>query len=164
VGEGKEEGSTGQELPGSATDGKNETVGSEDSGKLSALSESEKKSIIREYHESLIGGHTGIARTYERLNSYVSWPNMRREIEHYIRKCASFQRNKHTIPNTKMAMEVTDTPCATFEKISLDCMGPLPLTEQGNRYILRCQDQLSKYQVATALPNQEAVTIAKGAS
>jgi hypothetical protein len=82
---------------------------------------------------------------------------MRRDIGN----CASYQRKKHTVSNTKMAMEVTDTPCATFEKISLDCMGPLPLTEQGNRYILRCQDQLSKYLVAIALPNQEDVTLAK---
>jgi hypothetical protein len=128
-GEDKEEGSRGQELTGSATEGKNETVGSEDSGNVSDLSESEKKSIIREYHESLIGGHTGISRTYERLKPYVGWPNMRRYIENYIRKCASCQRNEHTVPNTKMAMEVTDTACATFEKISLDCIRPLPLTE-----------------------------------
>jgi hypothetical protein len=43
----------------------------------------------------------------------------------------------------------------------LDCMGPLPLSEQGNRYILTCQVQLSKYLVAIALPNQKAVTIAR---
>jgi hypothetical protein len=40
-------------------------------------------------------------------------------------------------------------------------MDPLPLTEQGNRYILTCQDQLSKYLVAIALPYQEAETIAR---
>jgi transposase InsO family protein len=86
---------------------------------------------------------------------------MRRDIENYIRKCASCQRNKHTVKNTKMGMEVTDPPYATFEKISLGCMGPLPLTAQGNRYILTCQDQLSKYLVAIALPNQDAVTVTR---
>jgi transposase InsO family protein len=65
------------------------------------------------------------------------------------------------VPYTKLAMEVIVTPCAAFEKISLDCMGPLPLTEQGNRYILTCQDQLSRYVVAIALRNQEAVTRAR---
>jgi hypothetical protein len=110
----KEEGSRDQELTGSANNGKNETVGSEDSGNVSELSKSEKERIIREYHESLIGGHTGISRTYERLKPYVSWPNMRRDIESYVRHCASCQRNKHTVPYTKMAMEVTDTPDVTF--------------------------------------------------
>jgi transposase InsO family protein len=60
-----------------------------------------------------------------------------------------------------MAMEVTDTPYATFDKISMDCMGPLPLTETGNKYILSCQDQLSKCLIAIAIPNQEAETIAR---
>ena len=57
-------------------------------------------------------------------------------------------------------MEITDTPYATFDKISMDCMGPLPLTEKGNKYILSCQDQLSKYLIAIPIPNQEAETIA----
>jgi hypothetical protein len=39
-------------------------------------------------------------------------------------------------------------------------MGPLPLTEKGNKYILSCQDQLSKYPIAIAIPNQEAETVA----
>jgi hypothetical protein len=59
-----------------------------------------------------------------------------------------------------MAMEITDTLYATFDKISMDCMGPLPLTEKGNKYILSCQDQLSKYLIAIPIPNQEAETIA----
>jgi hypothetical protein len=71
------------------------------------------------------------------------------------------QKNKHTVPNTKMATEITGTPYATFDKISMDCMGPLPLTEKGNKYILSCQDQLSKYLIATAIPNQEAETVAR---
>jgi hypothetical protein len=42
-------------------------------------------------------------------------------------------------------MEVTDTPYAAFKMISLDCLGPLPWTEQGNAYILKRQEQISKY-------------------
>jgi hypothetical protein len=41
----------------------------------------------------------------------------------------------------------------------MDCMGPLPSTEKGNKYILSCQDQLSKYLTAVPIPNQEAETI-----
>jgi hypothetical protein len=81
---------------------------------------------------------------------------MRRDIENYIRKCESCQSNKHTVKNTKMEMEVTDTPYATFEKISLDCMGPLPLTEQGNKFILTCQCNASA--AKTRLVTNAAVT------
>jgi hypothetical protein len=51
---------------------------------------------------------------------------MRREIGNHIRKCESSQRNKHTVKNTKMEMEVTDTPFATFEKLVWIAWGPCP--------------------------------------
>jgi hypothetical protein len=106
---------------------------SEDSGSFSELSESEKMNIIREYHESLIGGYTGISSSYESLKPYISWPNMRKDIENYIRQIVSCQRNTHMVPNKKMVMEVTDTPYATFEKTGLDCIGPLPLMQKGSK-------------------------------
>jgi hypothetical protein len=41
-------------------------------------------------------------------------------------------------------MEIKDTPLATLDKVSIGCMGPLPLPVKGNKYNLSCQDQLSK--------------------
>jgi hypothetical protein len=52
----KDERPRGQQLTGPANNGKDETVVPEDNGNISELSESEKRSIIREYHESLIAG------------------------------------------------------------------------------------------------------------
>jgi hypothetical protein len=109
----KENGSSGQELTGSATNGKNETVLSEDSEKPSRAFRIEKKSIIREYHASLIGGQMGISRTYEGLIPFVRGPNMRRDIG----KCASCQRNKHTVTYMNIALEVTDTPYAPLGRL-----------------------------------------------
>jgi hypothetical protein len=54
-------------------------------------------------------------------------------IEQYIRKCAAYRKNKHTFSYAKMEMEITDTPFATLDKISADCMGPLPLKENGGK-------------------------------
>lgn len=56
-------------------------------------------------------------------------------------------------------MEITTS--STFEKILLDIIGPLSLTENGNKYILTLQDDLTKFSRAFAIPNHEAVTIAK---
>lgn len=38
----------------------------------------------------------------------------------------------------------------------LDVVGPLPITENGAKYILTCQDNLSKYFIAVLLHNQTA--------
>jgi hypothetical protein len=48
------------------------------------ITEERKQRIIKEMHECPIGGHQGIHRTYERIKLYVSWPNMKSEIEEYI--------------------------------------------------------------------------------
>ena len=42
-------------------------------------------------------------------------------------------------------MRITDAPSRSFEKIHIDLVGPLPLTELGNLYMLTWQDCLSKY-------------------
>nr|CAI5865053.1 unnamed protein product [Callosobruchus analis] len=46
-----------------------------------------------------------------------------------------------------------------FDVIKL--IGPLPLTEDGNKYIPTLQDDLTKCSQAFAIPNHEAITIAK---
>jgi hypothetical protein len=42
---------------------------------------SKKLKIIKECCDSLIDSLTGIFRNYARLKSYVSWPNVRKDIE-----------------------------------------------------------------------------------
>lgn len=114
-----------------------------------------------EYYKSLVGCHTEISANCVRFKFYISWPNTRKGTEDCVRKCVSCQKNKHTVPNTNTAMEITDTPCATFDKINMGCMDPLSLTEKKNKYILSCQDQLSKYLDAIPIRNKEVETIAE---
>ena len=47
----------------------------------------------------------------------------------------------------------------TIECVAIDVLGPLPETQQGNKYILIAMDYFSKWPEAYALPNQEAVTV-----
>lgn len=57
-------------------------------------------------------------------------------------------------------MLITDTPVAPFYKISIDTVGPLPVTPNGNKHILTVQDNLTKYCIAVPIPNTQAETIA----
>lgn len=89
----------------------------------------------------------------QRGNSKQYFWDRAKDIEDYTWKCVSCQNNKHTVPNTKRVTENMDTPYATCDKMSTDCMGPLPLTEQGNKHILSSQDQLSNYLIVITIPN-----------
>ena len=56
-------------------------------------------------------------------------------------------------------MIITDTPGTAFETISMDIVGPLPVTEKLNEYILTIQDNFTEYSLAIPLPNSLASTI-----
>lgn len=108
----------------------------------------------------IFGGSGGINRTFNRIKKYYHFPKMLSKIRDFIKKCKLCQKNK-TTQNTKLPMAITTTSSKPLEKIFLDIVGPLPLTTQGNKYILTIQDDLSKYSLAIPLQNQETITIAK---
>lgn len=61
---------------------------------------------------------------------------------------------------TKQPMVIIDTPGAAFDKLSLDIMGPLPITINNNQYILTMQDLLTKYSIAVPLKEATSLIIA----
>ena len=48
-----------------------------------------------------------------------------------------------------------------MEHLALDVLGPFPLTEDWNKYILIVADYFTKWVEAYPLPNQEAPTVAE---
>lgn len=59
-------------------------------------------------------------------------------------------------------MVITSTSHQSFERLALDIYGSFPITEEGNRFVLTMQDDLTKYSYAIPLPNHEATTVADG--
>jgi hypothetical protein len=110
-----------------------------------------KRQILYEYHDAPVGGHRWMNQTYRAISSQYTWPNMKREVENYVRQCKSCQVNKILTPKHKAPMQVTTTAERPFEKCHLDVVGPLPVTLQGRKYILTFQDDLSKYVVAVPM-------------
>jgi len=122
--------------------------------------EKEKQTILYEYHDTPIGGHQGIERTIKRIKLLHDWPNLAKDVEKYIKKCTLCQRNKLS-RKIKMPLVLTDTPDKPFKKCALDIVGPLPISNNGNKYLLTFQDNLTKFSKAIPIANQEANTVAK---
>lgn len=121
---------------------------------------SEIETVLKEFHDSPLGGHQGYKRTIHKLKQYYSWENMNKTVEEYIKNCKQCQTHKICrVP--RMPMTITTTSKKSFEKIFLDIVGPLTETYSGNKYILTMQDDLTKYSRAIAIPNQTANVVAR---
>lgn len=119
-----------------------------------------RKELIIENHASAVGGHKGITKTYNRLKQKYFWPNMKSDIQREINNCHACQIKKLVRIKPRQPMILTDTPDHAFDKISMDIMGPLPITTSGHSYILTIQDLLTKHSSAIPLKTPAAIDVA----
>ena len=100
-------------------------------------------------------------KTYRVINLQYKWPNMRRDVEDYVRRCKSCQKNKILTAKCRAPLQITTTAERPFEKCYLEVVGPLPVTFSSNKYVLTFQNDLSKYVVAVSMDRQDAETVAR---
>jgi hypothetical protein len=98
------------------------------------VSPSLKLNILQQYHDSVLGGHRGMNKTYEAIKVYYHWPKMKEEVEEYVKWCEMCQLNKMLRPGNKAAMEITSTAKHPFEGWALDIVRPSMETISGNKY------------------------------
>lgn len=116
--------------------------------------------ILHEYHDSPNGGHCGTNRMTKRIQLKYKWKNMKKEIKKYVKKCPQCKMNKIERRPIKLPMEITSTSSSSFERIAIDTVGPLPLTESGNKFVLSIQDDLTKFTSFIPMQNHTAETVA----
>ena len=68
-----------------------------------------KATILYEYRDSPVGGHRGMIKTFKEIRERFEWPDMKREIQRYVKRCRSCQLNKNLSPRRKAPMEITAT-------------------------------------------------------
>ena len=116
--------------------------------------------VLKMYHDHPMSGHFGVWRTLHKVKTKFWWPNMRQSIEHYISSCSLC--SKFNIARGKPAghLKSYEPPSEVFQVMHMDFWGPVPTSSQGNRYVIVLTDNLSKYVMAKATPNNTAITTA----
>ena len=59
---------------------------------------SERRAIIRRFHDSLFAGHLGISRTVLHLQTRVYWPGLRQDVRTYVASCTVCIARKSPCP------------------------------------------------------------------
>ena len=102
----------------------------------------EWQQVLRQIHDSLAGGHLGIANIWELIKEHYEGPQLREFIEEYVKGCAKCQESKTNLPWRKAPLQRFDVPVSEgpFQYVSMDLIMDLPRSD-GYDSILTIVDQ-----------------------
>jgi hypothetical protein len=100
--------------------------------------------VLECYHNLPFSAHQGVGRTVEFINCKYWWETMRRDVKEYIKVCDACAKQKtgnriHALMGE--ALEANEF----LDIVSLDVVGPLTVTERGNRYLLTFVDHFTRF-------------------
>ena len=100
--------------------------------------------VIAWCHETPLAGHPGIAKTLELSTREFWWPNMRQDIEKYVKGCHECQRSKPDRQPRAAPLQPNEVPSEPWAIISVDLIGPL-VTSKGKDMILVIVDRSEEH-------------------
>jgi len=119
-----------------------------------------QQAILEAFHDDVFAGHLGFFRTLNKIRDRYYWRNMYSNIKSHVLSCTSCCRKK--LPTKTPRAPLVNIPVGgPFDRIASDVLGPLPVSTNGNKYIIVFTDYLTKYCMTAAIPNVTANLTAK---
>ncbi|TXG71332.1 hypothetical protein EZV62_006267 [Acer yangbiense] len=103
-----------------------------------------RKEIIKECHDSKWAGHPGMTRTLALLQNSYYWPQMRDDVDAYVRTCLVCQQDKVEQQRPAGLLEPLPIAGRPWESVSMDFISAL-LKFEGCGSIMVVIDRFSKY-------------------
>lgn len=111
-------------------------------------------------HGGITGGHLGVAKTANGIQTRAYWPTWRSDLTAFMRTCEPCARYHRGAVRHQAPMQ-TPTVGEPWERVSVDITGPHPRSSTGKQYILTLVDHFSKWAEAIPISNHTAPTVAK---
>ena len=104
----------------------------------------DKYKLISAVHNSRVG-HFGVEKTINKLDSQnYNWPDRLLHVKQFVRQCPCCQKmSKLKIPITTHPF--TLAAYGIMDRINVDTIGPLPMDDDGNQYIVAIIDCFSRF-------------------
>lgn len=118
-----------------------------------------RQDLMEIAHDGL-AGHLGVRKTVKKLTTHYYWPKLQQDVTNFIKSCHVCQtvgKPSQPIPVAPLKpIPVLDEP---FNKIIIDCVGPLPRTRKGHQYLLTVMCASTRYPEAFPLKSITAKNI-----
>ena len=116
--------------------------------------------ILNNCHDNVLAAHFGFQRTYHKIRQRYFWKRMYRDVDNWVRSCISCAQRKTHRHKVRAPMMTMKVPSA-FERVSVDILGPLPITTNGNRYVLCFTDHCTRWPILVPIKTMDATTVAR---
>ena len=103
-----------------------------------------RRDIMIAHHNGILAGHRGQHATVDLVKKAYWWPGMRGDISSYVAACPVCMRAKPQSKALATTLSPHDAPPEPWHTISLDLVGPLPLSN-GYDTVLTIVNKLTKY-------------------
>jgi len=122
-----------------------------------------RNTVLQISHDQ--SGHMGVRKTYDRVLLYFFWPRLKKDVSAYIKSCHTCQLTSK--PNQILRpVPLCPIPAISqpFEHLLIDCVGPLPPSKSGSRYLLTVMCQSTRYPAAYPLRSITAKSVVRALS
>ena len=116
--------------------------------------------IFRLYHDSLLGSHQGITRTYKTLRSMYHIHDLYQKISNYVATCHVCQRIKAENKDNRLYEKRIPVDYSPLRDLHAD-IKYMPIASNGCRYLLVVSCAITRYVITVPLIAIDAVTIAE---
>jgi transposase InsO family protein len=118
-----------------------------------------REEVLHYYHDVPSAAHLGCDKMLDKVRQTFYWPGMSIDVKNYCRRCDKCTARKLSKGKNKAPLGQYHVG-EPMERVALDILGPLPISNAGNRFILVMMDCFTKWTESVAIPNQEAATVA----
>ena len=113
-------------------------------------------------HEHIWSGHLGITKTYHRVLKHFFWPELKADVVHFCRTCSTCQIvGKPNQPVPCAPLQPIPAVVEPFERVLVDCVGPLPKSKSGNQILLTMMCVSTRFPEAIPLRTVTAQAVTK---
>jgi hypothetical protein len=85
-----------------------------------------QQQIIKAFHSSPLGGHSGIPATTKRVQEFFDWPGLQKHVDTFVHSCPTCQQAKVEHVKYPGLLQQLTTPSSAWQVLSLDFVEGLP--------------------------------------
>lgn len=118
--------------------------------------------VLRLAHEHIMSSHLDVTKTFCLISRYFYWPGIKSDVSAFCKACKICQLAGK--PNQKVPVApLNPIPVMSepFERLVIDCVGPLPKTEAGHQYLVTIMCAATRFPETIPLRNLKAKAAVK---